>query len=221
MSTTAAATPNKTQPLRRLVQPREERHRRAAHAPAGAARQRRHDADQGGAGARARLRPGAGLGHGRLAGLGPGDGLFGLDRAARQPALRAPGLRARLLPHAPRGFGGDRLHRRAAGLPDSDGDLGARGALALRRFAAAAGRGADPAHRHQRQRRAPLAADGLHALPAFRAGQARDDPLRRQLHGAQDGDQGALLPRRAADGHRGGGGRHAGDGASPTWAPSW
>ena len=66
--------------------------------------------------------------------------------------------------------------------------------------------GAHPARGQGRQRRAPLDLAGLHELPALRTGQVRDAALRRQLHGAQDGGQGALLPRRAADG-RGRGGR--------------
>jgi cell division protein FtsW len=61
-----------------------------------------------------------------------------------------------------------------------------------------------PARGQGGQRRAPLAGARAHELPALRAGQARRAAVRRRLHGAQDGREGALLPRRAAHGRCGG-----------------
>jgi len=70
----------------------------------------------------------------------------------------------------------------------------------LRRIAGAAGGGADALHWQGRQRRATLDFTGVTEFPALGAGQARRVAVRRRLHGAQDGRQRALLPRRVADG---------------------
>ena len=70
------------------------------------------------------LRPGAALGHGGAAGLGPGDGVFGLDRAART----TPSSRATPTPTSWRGTRCSwrcRFVAGAAGLPGAGGDLGA------------------------------------------------------------------------------------------------
>ncbi len=62
---------------------------------------------------------------------------------------------------------------------------------------AVAGGGAHPWRGQGGERRPPLAVHRPHRLPAFRGGQAGRADLRRRLHGAQDGSEGALLPRRA------------------------
>ena len=80
--------------------------------------------------------------------------------------------------------------------------------------------GAGAVHRQGRQRRAPLDSAGLHELPAVRAGQAGDRDVRRQLHGAQDGREGELLPRRDADGRGAWRWSACCCWPSPTWAPS-
>ncbi len=120
-----------------------------------------------------------------LLGARPGDGLFGVDRAARQPEVRALPRDHFLVRHLISVAIGDR--RRGRRVPDSGVGLGEVRAVALRRRAAAAGRRADSARRQGRQRRAPLDPARHHELPAVRARQARDGDVRRQLHGAQDG----------------------------------
>ena len=105
------------------------------------------------------------LGRRRAARARPGDGLFGLGRAARQPEVRA--LHADLLPgRATSLFMAIAVRRRAGRGPGAGRDLGEARALALRRRAAAAGGRAGPAHRQGRQRRAPLDPARLHELPA-------------------------------------------------------
>ena len=49
-----------------------------------------------------------------LLALGPGDGVFGIDRVAGQPALRALATARPTSSRATRLFAGDRLHRRPA-----------------------------------------------------------------------------------------------------------
>ncbi len=74
------------------------------------------------------------------------------------------------------------------------------GALAVCRIPAAARGRADSATGQGRQRRTALAGARADQLPALRTGQVRGAAVRRRLHGAQDGCQGALLSRRHADG---------------------
>jgi hypothetical protein len=67
-------------------------------------------------------------------------------------------------------------------------------------LAVAADTGPGAFHRQRRQWRPPLDIAGHHELSAFGAGQICGAALRGRLHGAQDGSEGALLPRRHAHG---------------------
>ena len=136
------------------------------------------------------------------------------------PQVRA--LRADLLPHPPRAVAGASPSSRRWWPSRCRWRPGRSSAPWLFvAVAAAAGGGADAVHRQGRQRRAPLDPARHHELPAVRARQARDRALRRRLHGAQDGREGELLPRRAADGGRGRAWSACCCWPSPTWAPSW
>jgi hypothetical protein len=89
---------------------------------------------------RARLRPAAAVGHRGAAGVRPGDGLFGLHRDAGQPALRRYAHTHFLVRHRSR-------WRSPSSWPapfQVPVRPGSGGALAVRRLAAAADRGADP-----------------------------------------------------------------------------
>ena len=137
------------------------------------------------------------------------------------PQVRA--LRAHLLPaRAMRCSWRWRFVAGAAGVPGADGDLGdaARpgcSSLSLLLLVLVLvphiGKGVNGARR--------WICAGLHELPAVRAGQVRGAALRRRLHGAQDGREGALLPRRAADGAWRWRWSACCCWPSPTWAPSW
>ena len=102
----------------------------------------------------------------------------------------------------------------------ADRSLGEARALDLRRRAAAARPRARPLHRQGRQRRAALDPAGLHELPAVGARQAGDRDVRRRLHGAAHGREGALLPRGRCRWRWRSPSSACCCSPSPTWAPS-
>ncbi len=98
-------------------------------------------------------------------GLGSGDGVFGLDCHAGQPAFCQLCLHPFSDP--PRDVSGDRVCGGLAGLPGADGAVGACGAVVVRGRIAAADRGADPRRGQGRQRCAALVVHRTHWLSAL------------------------------------------------------